>query len=92
MILFEKEGPKILAEAEAALASQDGKTLERAAHSIKGAAGYFFATEIVTTARELEVQARRNDLGGAAVLIGQLSDQLRRLLTEFEAYTRKVGS
>jgi two-component system sensor histidine kinase/response regulator len=92
MILFEKEGPKILAEAEAALASQDGKTLERAAHSIKGAAGYFFATEIVTTARELEIQARRNDLGGTAVLIGQLSDQLRRLLTEFEAYTRKVGS
>ena len=92
MILFEKEGPKILAEAEAALASQDGKTLERAAHSIKGAAGYFFATEIVATARELEIQARKNDLGGAAALIGQLSDQLRRVLTEFEAYTRKVAS
>jgi HPt (histidine-containing phosphotransfer) domain-containing protein len=90
IILFEAEGPKILAEAQAALASHDGKTLERAAHSIKGAAGYFFAGEVVATARELELQARKSDLAGAAVLIGRLSDQMRRMLAQFEAHTRKV--
>ena len=90
IILFEAEGPKILAEAQAALASHDGKTLERAAHSIKGAAGYFFAGEVVATARELELQARKSDLAGAAVLIGRLSDQMRRMLAQFEAYSRKV--
>ena len=92
IILFEVEGPKILAEAQAALASHDGKSLERTAHSIKGAAGYFFAGEVVATARELELRARKNDLAGAAVLLGQLSEQMRRVLAEFEAYTRKVPS
>jgi signal transduction histidine kinase/CheY-like chemotaxis protein/HAMP domain-containing protein len=90
--LFETEGPKILAEAQTALASHDGESLERAAHSLKGAAGYLHALELVATARELEPEARTSDLAGAAVLVGQLSEQMRRVLAEFEAYTRKVPS
>jgi two-component system, sensor histidine kinase and response regulator len=90
--LFESEGPKTLAEAQTALASHDGKALERTAHSLKGAAGYLLALEVVATARELELEARNSDLSRAAVLVGQLSEQMRQVLAEFEAFTRKVTS
>ncbi len=92
IILFETEGPKILAEAQTALAGHDAMSLERAAHSLRGAAGFFFAEAVVTTARELELQSRKNDLSGAASLVGQLSDHMRLLLAEFEAHSRKVPS
>ncbi|MGC1686668.1 MAG: response regulator [Candidatus Acidiferrales bacterium] len=90
--LFETEGPKTLAEVQTALASHDGKSLERAAHSLKGAAGYLLASEVVAKARELELKAKNSDLAGAAVLVDQLSEQMRRVLAEFEAFTRMVSS
>jgi hypothetical protein len=40
----------------------------------------------------LELKAKNSDLVGAAVLVDQLSEQLRRVLAEFEAFTRKVSS
>ncbi len=92
IVLFETEGPKIMAEAHTALASHDAKSLERAAHSLRGAAGFFFAEEVVAIARELELESKKNDLSRAAIIVGQLSDRMLRLLAEFEAYSRKVPS
>ena len=60
--------------AENALADEDLLTLERAAHSLKGASAQFGAARLNAIALEVETRARNQDLQGVRTLIEELSN------------------
>jgi two-component system, sensor histidine kinase and response regulator len=88
--LFEEENPKHLAEARDAIAKGDAKTLERAAHTIKGSAGNFGAQATSEAAFELEQLARSGDLSQATGLLEAIEREIKRLLPELEHFSRGV--
>jgi two-component system, sensor histidine kinase and response regulator len=92
IVLLEEECPKILDAIRAGIARQDAKAVEFAAHSLKGAASYFFASPVVDAARELEMTARDKKLVDAPSLLARIETEAQKLLEELEAYARKVPS
>lgn len=64
--LFIQSCPKMLDEIRDALRKQDAKTLERAAHSLKGCVGNFFSQGARETAQRLELLGKSGDLAGDA--------------------------
>ncbi len=62
--LYLQDTPLLLAQLEQALAANDGLTVSRLAHSIKGSSSNFGATQLAQLAHELELAA---PLGGATV-------------------------
>jgi CheY-like chemotaxis protein len=63
--VFLAEGPRLLADLGDALAAGDGATATRAAHSLKGMAGYFAAPDLEAPARAAEAAADAGQLGEA---------------------------
>jgi two-component system, sensor histidine kinase and response regulator len=88
--LFEEETPKLLAEVRDAIAKGDAKTLERAAHTIKGSAGNFGAQPASQAALDLEQLARSGDLSRATELMEAVEREIKRLLPELEHFSRGV--
>jgi two-component system sensor histidine kinase/response regulator len=58
---------------------RDAKVVERAAHSLKGAAGNLSAKRIAELALKLELLGRAGDLKGADQLIINLKTEFKRL-------------
>ena len=77
--LFLKEYPKILVRLHTALADTDAKTLEREAHSIKGAAANLGATAAYEAAFRLEQIGRAENWGRAPDALTALERELKRL-------------
>ena len=77
--LFLEEYPKILARLHTALADQDAKTLEREAHSIKGAAANLGATATYEAALRLEQIGQAESWGRALDALTELELELKRL-------------
>jgi two-component system sensor histidine kinase/response regulator len=92
IVLLERECPKILAEIRDGVAKLDAKAIELGAHSLRGAASYFFAGSVMDAARELETAAREKKLAGAAALLSKIESEAQKLLGELEEYMRKVPS
>ncbi len=92
IVLLEAECPKMLGEIRAAIGKKDPKAVELGAHSLKGAASYFFAPTVIAAARELEKEAHEKTLENAGALFAQIETEAGKLLEELEAYTRKVPS
>jgi len=90
--LFEAECPKHLDEIRASLDRSDAKTLERAAHTLKGAASNFFAESVTNAARELEMLGRVGDLSRARAAFQRVEKETKGLLQDLGAYCRKVAS
>ncbi|MEZ6071290.1 MAG: response regulator [Pirellulales bacterium] len=76
---FDEDAPRLLEELRRAIATNDGLTVERAAHSLKGLAAHFDAHHLVTVAGAVEAAGRMNDVETA-----------RRLLPEIEAGTARL--
>ncbi|MGA9887592.1 MAG: response regulator [Candidatus Acidiferrales bacterium] len=74
--LFIQSCPKMLDEIRDALRKQDAKTLERAAHSLKGCVGNFFSQGARETAQRLELLGKSGDLAGAEELAHLLEEQI----------------
>ncbi len=68
-----------LAGVRAALARHDCAALERAAHSLKGAASSIGATAVAQTAERLEALARAGDLAHAGPVCAALEAEMARL-------------
>jgi CheY-like chemotaxis protein len=87
--LFLAEAPTITSALDQALAQQDCRALERAAHRLRGAVGHLGAGRTSDAALRLEEAARKGDLRAAASLVAELKlalgeavQALRRLKEE----------
>lgn len=82
--LFIEDYPNSVGEIEEALRTGDAKKLERAAHSLKGAASNFGADVVVKSALALEVAGRSGNLASAPAEYGALSAALKNLHRDLE--------
>jgi two-component system, sensor histidine kinase and response regulator len=78
--VFLQDYPKQLVELREAINSGDAARTAHAAHSLKGAIGYFGAQTAHTLAYELETRGRRAELDGAAAVLQQLERELERIV------------
>lgn len=78
--LFVDQGPKDLAETQAALAAQDAAALARSAHRLKGAILHFCAPAALEATRELEELGKADNLTAAVEVCAKLETELLRLL------------
>jgi PAS domain S-box-containing protein len=77
--IFLKDSPGWVAEMRSALAGADAAALRRAAHTLKGAVGYFGAAEVSAAALRLEDLGRAGDLAPAPAALQTLEQALSRL-------------
>lgn len=84
--LFLADAPKLLAAIRKAITAGNSKTLQKAAHTLKGSIGNFTTKEPFEAAARLEFLAREENLAGAREAwvtlrkqMGQLQEALRRL-------------
>jgi PAS domain S-box-containing protein len=78
--IFLQDAPRLLAEAKSALADGDATRLQRAAHTLKGAASNFSALAAAGAAERLETVARDGDLGKADEAVRTLEDALTQTI------------
>lgn len=93
--LFRDESSKLLDEIQRAIDAGDARSLERAAHSLKGAVGYFYHRDRVSAARKLEEIGKAQDLSRAPELAGDLKAEMQQLwnvLPELEARCEACAS
>jgi HPt (histidine-containing phosphotransfer) domain-containing protein len=80
--LFLQEYPMLLAQIRTAFTGGDAREVERAAHSLKGAAANFCAAPTVQAALAVETLARGGDVSGAGEPIARLEAELARMHRE----------
>ena len=80
--LFRSDGPKLLGEIRGAIAAGDAATLKRAAHGLKGAAGYVGGTSVASAARRLEWIGTEGELTLAAKAFRALETEVDRLVAD----------
>ena len=78
---FLSEYPPLMDQIRDAIAQGDARRLERAAHTLKGAAGTVAASAAFDAAQRLEIMGRTGDLAGATLVCTELEDTLRWLRT-----------
>lgn len=80
--LFKSNSSELLAEMQESLQSGDQVTLERSAHSLKGAVGNFSAATACEAALAMETFARGDDLTSATGAFSLLPSELESLISE----------
>jgi two-component system sensor histidine kinase/response regulator len=88
--LFLKNYPVLLKEIRRAIEKEDAKSLERAAHTLKGSVGNFPARAAFEAARELERLARRGEFARAVTACRALGDELERLKPRLQSLEKEV--
>jgi two-component system, sensor histidine kinase and response regulator len=78
--VFCGDAPKLLSELRGAVESGDAGTVQRAAHGLKGAAGYVVGTGAASAAASLEKIGAGGDLGGAPDALDVLGREVTRLV------------
>ncbi len=84
--LFFEEAPRLMAQMQDSIAAGEAQGLERAAHSLKGAAGSIGAADVMGLARALEEMGRAAELAEASSAYARLEAgmvQLEHLLKAF---------
>jgi two-component system, sensor histidine kinase and response regulator len=74
--IFLEEYPSLAANIRKALGDADARSVESAAHTLKGSISTFGARAATQTALELEIAGRRGDLERASALADQLDVEL----------------
>ena len=80
--LFRSDGPKLLGEIRGAIADGDAATMKRAAHGLKGAAGYVGGTFAASAARRLELIGTEGKLTLAPEAFRTLETEVARLVAD----------
>ncbi len=83
--IFLEEAPKHLAALRLGVAQGMAKTVETAAHTLKGEIGYLCVPEISQRAGQIEEMGRSSDIKGAARLLPQFEVDIRSLFTAIRA-------
>ena len=81
--------PKQLAEIKGAIADNDASSLEKVAHSLKGAVANFGPSRARDLAMDLEVRGRENRMDGAEPIYEQLEKAAHTLFEELGALVRE---
>jgi HPt (histidine-containing phosphotransfer) domain-containing protein len=89
--LFLAECPGLVAEMRRALQQKDAATVERVAHTLKGAVGNFGGLRTSAAARAVEAEARANRLDEAQRLLPTLEDDLAQVCRGLSAYLSEVA-
>ncbi len=84
--IFLADTPIRITEIEQSAAALDAKTLTRAAHSIKGAAGNFGAHQLCEVARQIEAHGKASDFAAAQAALPQLVIAFAAVLTAMENF------
>ncbi|MFH1144008.1 MAG: response regulator, partial [Candidatus Eisenbacteria bacterium] len=84
-IVFFQDALLQLARMAEAIEAGDALTIERSAHSLKGAAGNFSAARVVAISLQMEAAGRGGNLGEAARLYSSLGKEFERLREAIEA-------
>ncbi len=83
--LFRADAPRLLAELREAIGAADPAAVQRAAHGLKGAAGYVGAGPTADAAHRLERLGAAGDLAAAAGALADLDREVSRLLADLDA-------
>ena len=83
--LFCSDGPPLLGEIRSAVAVGDAAGVKRAAHGLKGAAGYVGGTAAAQAARRLEVIGTEGELSLARGALEMLESEVDRLVSDLTA-------
>lgn len=83
------QGPKDLAETQAALAAQDAPALARSAHRLKGAILQFSAPTVFEATKKLEELGHAGNLESAVAVCATLEIELLRLLAALRQLLEK---
>ncbi len=76
---FLSEYPPLMAQIRDAITQRDARSLERAAHTLKGAATAVATATVADAAQRLEIMGRTGELAGAKSACTELEHALRRL-------------
>ncbi|KXK25651.1 MAG: Hpt domain protein [Candidatus Brocadia sinica] len=83
--LFLENYPAQLEGIQSAVAQNDSKALENAAHNIKGSAGVICAKPVFEVAQRLEIMGKENNLTSVKEMYATLEKELGRLRSKLEA-------
>jgi PAS domain S-box-containing protein len=89
--LFLKDAPRSLESIRAALGRGDMRTLEQAAHCLKGAAGNLAAQPVANVTSQLERNAREGNAGAAQNDLASLERLFERLVPKLEGLCQGVS-
>lgn len=87
--IFVDQGPKDLADTQAALAAHDAAALARSAHRLKGAVLQFCAPSVFEATKELEELGKVGNLESAVAVCAKLETELLRLLAALRDHLGK---
>jgi HPt (histidine-containing phosphotransfer) domain-containing protein len=79
--LFLADAPRLLEEIRAAIAAGDANSVHRAAHGLKGAAGYVGGKPAADAAGVLETVAATGELSNTPQAFEKLTTEVTRLAT-----------
>ncbi len=85
---FLDESPRLLATIRQAIDKRDAKTLQRAAHTLKGSTRYFGAAHASEMALQLETMGKKSELTHAHSALAGLEREMARLLPVLVDYMR----
>ncbi|MDI1251155.1 MAG: Hpt domain-containing protein [Lacunisphaera sp.] len=77
--IYLEDTPQRLGDIETALAHNDGPTLIRAAHTIKGSSGNFGAARFARLALDIEAHGKAGDLTAAAAIVPGLKAEFAQV-------------
>ena len=79
------EGPRLVGEIRAGMAEEDAERVRIGAHTLRGSAEYFLASDLVALASDVESLARAEDLIAVEKLLDDMEMQVQRLSAELQA-------
>ncbi len=82
--------PNLLSKLREALASGDGKAVERAAHSLRGSAANFVAKDAFQAAQALEVMGRQGDLTHAKETYAVVEGEVERVKSALATLAKEL--
>lgn len=77
--MFLEDCPRLIDGIQEALENNDSDSVQRLAHSLKGAVGNFSAQSAFDAAHELETMGREGNLSGAKEIFSGLKQNIERL-------------
>jgi HPt (histidine-containing phosphotransfer) domain-containing protein len=87
--IFVEDCPKLLADIRIAISTRDSRTLEYAAHSLKGAVANFGAEPAREAALRLEMLGRAGDLTPAVEACSVLEQEIERFKAALTTLARQ---
>ena len=89
MQFFLHDGPELLLQIEQAIASEDGKQLELAAHRLKGLVSGYGAGRAAELAQKLEHAGRDRSFGSCRAWFGELGPRVKSLMEAMNRYLKE---